>query len=119
MSNLSSRVPEATVNAIARRTARLIDLVERATQASPHKQVREGGAQLIDLLGERIEEIRELHAMDDEDLPDRIKGFKLRLSLAEEKVLTWKLPKTRKPSITPGARSPRTRRPSKREKTAA
>jgi hypothetical protein len=118
MSHLSARVPESTVNALARRTARLIEVVERATQTSPHKAVREGGAQLVELLGERLEEIRELHAMEDEDVVDRIKGFKLRLSLAEEKVQRWNLPKPKRPIQVPSARRPR-RRPAKREKSAA
>jgi hypothetical protein len=113
MTDLSARIPESAINALARRTTRLIDLVERATQASPEKGVREGGAQLVELLAERIEEIRELHAMDDEDLADRIRAFTLRIKLAEAKVMTWKLPGPRKSSVAKAAPG------RKRVKTAA
>jgi hypothetical protein len=99
MTDLTARIPESAINALARRTTRLIELVERATQSSPEKGVREGGAQLVELLGERVEEIRELHAIGDEDLPERLRAFTLRLKLAEAKVMAWKMPKARKPSV--------------------
>jgi hypothetical protein len=86
---LRARVSESTVNALARRTSRLIEMIERATQRSPEKHVREGGSQLVELLSERLEEIREMHSIEDDDLIDRVRGFDLRIRLAEAKVLEW------------------------------
>lgn len=93
MSEIRARVAESAVNALARRAARLSDLVERATQTSLIKEIREGGSQLVEVLGERIEELRELHALEDDDLADKMRIFSIRLRLAEEKVQSWKLPK--------------------------
>jgi hypothetical protein len=115
MTDLSARIPESAITALARRTTRLIEMVERATQVSPEKGIREGGAQLAELLSERLEEIRELHAMEDDDLPDRIRAFSLRIKMAEAKVMTWKMPKPLKTAVAKaGARPNR-----KREKSAA
>jgi hypothetical protein len=115
MTDLSARIPESAITSLARRTARLIELIERATQISPEKSVREGGAQLAELLNERIEEIRELHAMDDQDLAERVRAFALRIKMAESKVMTWKLPAPRKTAAQKSA--PRANR--KRVRTAA
>ncbi|MCK6551200.1 hypothetical protein L6R52_35525 [Myxococcota bacterium] len=101
MNELRVRVPESVVNALARRTARLTELVERATQASKVKEIREGGAQLVELLSERLEELKELVAMEDEEVPDRIRAFKVRLTLAEAKIATWPMPK---PKATAGVK---------------
>jgi hypothetical protein len=90
---------ETTVNALARRTSRLIEMIETATQRSTEKTVREGGAQLVELLTERLEEIREMHAGEDDDLVDRVRGFELRVRLAEAKVLEW--PQQQKPRVKP------------------
>lgn len=92
---MRARMSESTVNALARRTSRLIELIETATQKSPEKHVREGGAQLVELLSERLEEIREMHAGEDDDLADRVRGFELRVRLAEAKVLEWPREKPR------------------------
>ena len=110
MSELRARVPESTVKALARRTTRLCELVDRATSVSPHKQIRDGGAQLIDLLNERMEEIVELQAMEDEDLPERLRAFTMRIELAELKVMTWpqaKVTRRGKNAESNGRRSPR------------
>lgn len=93
---MRAKVSETTVNALARRTSRLIEMVERATSLSPEKTVREGGAQLAELLAERLEEIREMHAIEDEDLADRVRAFEIRVRIAEAKVLEW--PQTQKPA---------------------
>src|SRR5258708_6206680 len=45
MTDLSARIPESAVNTLARRTTRLIDMVERATQISPDKGIRAMGVQ--------------------------------------------------------------------------
>jgi hypothetical protein len=92
MDALRSRVPESKVTALSRRTARLCEQIERASQSSPHKEVREIGAQLVDLLSERFEELKELHQMEDEDAVDRINAFEIRIRLAEQKVATWRIP---------------------------
>lgn len=107
---LRAGVSESTINAIARRTARLIEMVERATQASGEKQIRDGGAQLVELLSERIEEIRELFASDDEELTERIKGFLIRLKLAEEKVTTWPMPPEVKRAKAERKKAPKARK---------
>ena len=105
---MRARVSETTVNALARRTTRLIDMIERAAQPSPEKHVREGGAQLVELLSERLEEIREMLAVEDDDLGDRVRAFDLRVKLAEAKVLEWPLPIARRPK--PAARPAKPRR---------
>lgn len=120
MTNLGAPVSESTVNTLARRTTRLVELVERATQASPAKEIREGGKQLVELLNERMEEIRELHSMDDEELGEKVRAFTLRLKLAEEKVLSWKHPaKPRKPPVAKTASGRSTSRGQKGVKSAA
>ena len=105
-----ARVSESTINAIARRTTRLIEMIERATQSSPDKLVRDGGSQLVELLTERIEEIRELHGNEDEELIDKMKVFLIRLKLAEEKILGWPMPALpKKPKAERAPRRPRKR----------
>src|SRR5262245_59128910 len=113
---MRARVSESAVNALARRTSRLIEMVERATARSPEKQVREGGAQLAELLAERLEEIREMHAIEDDDIADRVRAFELRVRIAEAKVLEWPQMKARrlKPEAKPAKRPHR-----KTEKSAA
>lgn len=119
-----ARVPETAVDALARRTARLSEMIERATHSAPDKAIRDAGKELVDLLGERVEEIRELHAMEDDDLPERLRIFRIRLKLAEAKVLSWPSSKARKspPARRRGEESAtrtRARRGSKPIQTAA
>ncbi len=92
MTNLGVEVPQSTLTQLERRVVRLSALVEQATQISPHKKVREGGALLMERLGEWIDEIKELSDIGDADVHDRIRSFSLRLKLAEEKVKTWPVP---------------------------
>lgn len=96
---MRAKVSESTVNALARRTSRLIEMVERATARSPEKQIREGGAQLAELLAERLEEIREMHAVEDDDLADRLRAFDLRVRIAEAKILEWPVMKPRRSKV--------------------
>jgi hypothetical protein len=107
---MRARVPESKVNALARRAAKLSEIVERATQSSAEKSIRDAGAQLIELLSERIEEIRELHQLDDEDLIDRMNMLALRLKLAEAKVNAWGLPQLKEPANNKRRTSSRARR---------
>lgn len=110
MQDPRSAATESLVLALAKRTARLSEMIDRATSSSPAKEVRETGAQLVELLGERMEELRELHAMEDDDIADRLRAHAARLALAEQKVNTWPQVKaSRVKAGPPPRRGPRAR----------
>lgn len=92
MTKLGVQVPEATMVALEKKADRFVQLVETATSESPHKEVREGGAQLIERVGEWLDEIKDLREVGDEDVHERIQSFAIRLHLAEEKTKGWPIP---------------------------
>lgn len=116
MTKLGVQVPETIIVSLEKRAARLASLVESATQASPERPIREGGALLIDRLGEWVEEIKDLREMGDEEVTEVIRSFATRLRIAEEKVKAWPLPQSaRKHAMRQDRlrRKPRAKRPVK------
>lgn len=92
MTSLGVQVPEATMIALEKKANRFAELVEAATTESPHKYVRDGGKQLIERIGEWLDEIKDLREVGDEDVHDKIQSFAIRLHLAEEKTKAWPIP---------------------------
>jgi hypothetical protein len=92
MTKLGETISQAKLDAIERRVTKLATLLEVATQNSSEKTVREGGAQLIERLSEWVEDIKDLAEVGDEDVVEVVKGFMVRLKLAEDKVKEWKIP---------------------------
>jgi hypothetical protein len=92
MTSFGMQISEHTITSLEKRASRLAALVETATQGSQLKKVRDNGAQLVERLGEWVEEIKELRDMGDEDVEELIKSFTTRLALAEEKIKAWPIP---------------------------
>ena len=92
MTQLGVGVSESLIRRVTERAAKLAFIVEVTTEISPSKKIREGGAQLIDRLNEWVEEIRDLHEAQDDEIEDRLKSFIVRLRLAEAKVTQWPIP---------------------------
>ena len=93
-SNLEVHVSEALIRHLERRAARLVLMVETATQASAERSVREGGAQLVERIQEIMEELQDLKAAGDTDLPDLVEGIHRRLYIAQRKVDGWNIPES-------------------------
>jgi len=91
-SNLEVHVSDALIRHLERRAARLVLLVETATQASAERSVRDGGAQLVERILEMVEELQDLRAAGDSDLPELVEGFHRRLYIAQKKVDSWNIP---------------------------
>lgn len=94
MNQLQPKISVQVIRRVSARALKLAERVEYATDQSPHKRIRESGAQLIELLHEWVEEIADMHAAQDEDLEERLVSFVVRLKMAEAKVATW--PETKK-----------------------
>ena len=92
MQSLGQALPESAVTRLERRVARLSALLEVATQQASDRQIRDGGAQLIERLGEWLEDIKDLREVGDEDVHEMVRSFELRLKLAERKVDGWAIP---------------------------
>ncbi len=111
---LGATVPRSTIAALERRATKLAALIDVATKASTNRDIRTGGAQLIDRLNEWIEEIKELVDMEDEDVLEMVKSFHLRLRIAEGKVARWQIPANlRKQALGSETKERRRRRPRK------
>lgn len=91
-SNLEVHVSDSLIRHLERRAARLIVLVETATQASDERSVRDGGAQLVERIQEMVEELQDLRAAGDSDLPELVEAFHRRLYIAQKKVDGWNIP---------------------------
>jgi hypothetical protein len=92
--NLEVQVSDALIRHLERRAARLVLLVETATQASAERGVREGGAQLVERIQEMMEELTDLRAAGDTDVPDLVEGIHRRLFVAQKKVDAWNIPES-------------------------
>ncbi len=92
------------------RAMRLSNKVERATQDSPEREVRDGGSRLADVLDEWLQDIHELHQSGDDELEERVLSFHTRLALAEKKVDTWHIPKRKRATKKKKARASRPRK---------
>lgn len=92
MTKLGVQVPEATMVALEKKAGRLANLVEAATSEAPVREVRDGGAQLVERIGEWMDEIKDLREVGDEDVHEKIQSFAIRLHLAEEKTKSWPIP---------------------------
>lgn len=85
---------DAVLRYLERRAARLVGLIDAASQASDDKKIRDGGAQLVERIVELVEELRELQKAEDDGLPEAADVFHRRLYLAEKKVDTWNIPES-------------------------
>ena len=93
MSNLGTpTVSNAIIDHIEGRAAKLVLLIEAATQASQERKIREGGAQLVERIIENMEELREKQANQDIELAEAVDVFHRRLYLAQQLVDTWNIP---------------------------
>lgn len=103
-----NKISAKVLKGLEARATRLSEQVERATQASPDRDVRDGGSRLADVLEEWLQDIHEMHQADDEELAERVLSFRTRLFLAEKKVATWNVPAKRRTSKAPKERRRRT-----------
>ena len=113
MTSFAAPVSQTTVASIERRAARLASLIEVVTQGSSERRIRETGAQLVERLGEWVEEIKELNDAGDGEAQEKARTFDLRLRLAEEKTLSWNLPPELREPAAPPSRSRPSRRPAR------
>ncbi len=116
MSNLGGpTVSDGVMRYLDKRAARIVLLVETATQGSADRKIREGGAQLVEQVIEMVEALHELKATGSEELAEAADLFHRRLYLAEKKIEGWNIPASvlkridKKPS-EPKAKAPRRRR---------
>lgn len=96
--------PQQDIAAVLRylegRAATLARLVETASQASSDKKIRDAGNQLVERIGEMVEELIELQKADDESLAEAADVFHRRLYLAEKMVETWNIPESVRKKLT-------------------
>ncbi len=120
MSNLGApTVSDSVMRHLERRAARMVLLVEAASQNNPDRKIREGGAQLVERILEMTQEILELKDAGDDSLAEAADVFHRRLYIAEKKIEAWNIPasvlkKIDKKPAEPGARAPRRRGPRKK-----
>lgn len=120
MSNLSApTVSEAVMRYLERRAARVVLLVETATQTNPDRKIREGGSQVVEQVIEMVEALHELRDAGSEELPEAADLFHRRLYLAEKKIEAWNIPisvlkRIDKKPDEPKERAPRRRAGAKR-----
>lgn len=125
MSNLGApTVSDSVIRHLERRAARLVLLVETASQSSPEREIREGGAQLVERVIEMTQELLELKDAGDDSLAEVADVFHRRLYIAEKKIEAWNIPisvlkKIDKKPAEPSARAPRRRAPRKQTAQAA
>lgn len=114
-------VSEGLMRHLERRAARIVLLIDAATQGHDDKKVRENGAQLTARILEMVEELRELRAAEDASLMESIEDFHARLHLAQSRIDGWDIPDKVKKQIDkvgkPAAEAP-TRRRRTRKKAA-
>lgn len=111
----------AVLRHLEQRTAKLVALVETASQANKDKQVRDSGAQLVERIAEMLEDLYALSQADEEDFMEAAELFHRRLYLAEQKVETWNIPasvKKRLSKKTKDKAEPAPRRRAPRKKAA-
>lgn len=109
MTRLGVEVSDKTMVALEKKALRLAELVDLATSAASDKKVRDGGAQLVERLGEWMDEIKDLREVGDEDVHEKIRSFAIRLHLAEEKTKSWPIPKKQREKILSGTKRRRGR----------
>lgn len=93
MSRLNdTKAMSAILRHLEQRTAKLVALVETASQANGDKRVRDQGAQLAERIAEMMQDLQELAQADDDGFMEAADVYHRRLYLAEQKVETWNIP---------------------------
>lgn len=101
---MSNDINQRQLQILTKRAHKLVADVERATEHSPDRDIRKGGAKLSEVLEEWLDGIHTMADSDAEDLNETILSFATRLKMAEEKVARWPMPPAVKRLRTAGRR---------------
>ncbi len=94
-------IPQSKIDALEARAVRLSALVDAATHSSENRNTRESGSLLADRIMEWVDEIKDLRAIGDKDVLEKIQSFSMRLHMAEQKIKSWPLPKELRKEFAP------------------